>query len=133
VAVHLSGSGRCHRAVIVNASPACKVLLLDVGAVVTVVEEVFYLLKQFADLPVQALHAKLYRIEPSCGEGDHWSGLSTVFFTTLVKEYNKKGQGLAVAVKAVEPQLAVILYTAAGVSLNQILVEKSLARATVCQ
>ena len=79
---------------------------------------------------LQALQAELYGVVPPARdreeEGDDWSDLAT--FKTLVEKAVKTGDSLSVLVKTVEPQLAVILYTADGVCLNEALVEQGLAR-----
>ena len=79
---------------------------------------------------LKALQAELYGVVPAArgGGGDDWSDLAAATFKTLVKEAVKTVDSLSVLVKTVEPRLAVILYSAAGVCLNEALVEQGLAR-----
>ncbi len=68
------------------------------------------------------MHAELYGVTPVDG-GDRWSDLSSLTFKSLVRDaLEREGGGVSVTVKAVGPQLAVVLYSAWGVSLNNLLV-----------
>lgn len=72
-------------------------------------------------------HCRL-SVVPPARDRDDWSDLAMATFKTLVEKAVKTGDSLSVLVKTVEPQLAVILYTADGVCLNEALVEQGLAR-----